>query len=618
MEPSKTTVGQLLVNSALPKELRDYSRVFDKKTMQNFLNKISQKVDSDTYAEIVQRLSTIGLRSARGSNKASFSLSDFKAPPVRDKILDNLKAELKQIVSSTRDLDKRDGLIIDTISKYTEKLPDELYKAALKAKNPFALQILSGSRGKKSALSSMMGADLMYNDNRERPIPIPVLKSYAEGLDPIEYWAGTYGTREGIVAVKLSTAEAGYFGKRLTRASHRLVATDEDINPNQALAVDVNDADNIGAILARDYGPFKRGTAIDTRTLKSLKDRDLDEILIYSPIASSSKLGGLPVLAAGIRESGKLTEVGANIGINAAQALTEPVSQNMLSKKHSGGVSSGRRAKLTGFEFLEQLIDVPKSFVDKAPVAESDGVVGGTREAPQGGTYIKVNGVEHYAPADQKILVKPGQAVEAGDPLTDGTPNPKDYVKYKGVGEGRRLFMHQFTKALKNNSIPSSRRNVEVIARGLINSVKLNSENVLKGYFPDDIVSYDFLEAKYKPRQGFKSGTPKALANHYLEAPYLHYSIGTRITPSVVSTLNKHGFNEISAHMDKPMFEPDMQRAQQALLGDPDWMTQLGGFNLKRTFLENARRGATSKVHGTSWIPALATGEIASTNLGHY
>jgi hypothetical protein len=290
----------------------------------------------------------------------------------------------------------------------------------------------------------------------------------------------------------------------------------------------------------------------------------------------------------------------------------------MLSKKHTGGVSSGRRAKLTGFEFLEQLIDVPKSFVDKAPVSESDGIIGGVREAPQGGTYIKVNGVEHYASADQKVLVKPGQTVEAGDPLTDGIPNPKDYVKYKGVGEGRRLFMHQFTKALKNNSIPSSRRNVEVIARGLINSVKLNSENVIKGYFPDDIVSYDFLESKYKPRKGSKLGAPKSLSNHYLEAPYLHYSIGTRITPSVITTLDKHGFKEVSAHLDEPMFEPDMQRAQQALLGDPDWMTQLGGFNLKRTFLENVRRGATSNIHGTSWIPALATGEISSTNLGHY
>ncbi len=618
MEPHKSTVGQILVNSALPKEFRDYSRVFDKKTMQSFLAKIGSKVDNDTFAEIVQRLSIIGLRSARGSDKASFSLSDFKAPAVKDKILSKLRAELKTIIQTTSDLDKRDGLIIDTISNYTKKLPDELYKAALKDKNPFAIQILSGSRGNKSSLSSLFGADLMYMDNRERPIPLPVLKSYAEGLDPIEYWAGTYGTRAGIVAVNLATAEAGYLGKRLTRASHRLVATDEDINPNQALAVDVDDADNLGAVLARDYGALKRGTPIDARVMKALKDRDLDEILIYSPIAASSKIGGLPVLAAGVRESGKMTDIGANIGINAAQALAEPVSQSMLSKKHTGGVATGKRARLTGFEFLEQLIDVPKTFVGGAPTVEEDGIVGGIRDAPQGGKYIKVNGKEHYASADQKITVKPGQKVEAGDSLTDGTPNPKDYVRYKGIGEGRRLFMKQFTRALKSSGVPSNRRNVEVIARGLINAVRLTGENVLKGHFPDDIVSYDLLESKYKPRKGSKLGAPKSMVNSYLEAPYLHYSIGTRLTPSVVSTLDKHGYKEVEAHMDKPLFEPDMQRAQQALLGDPDWMTQLGGFNLKRTFLNNVRRGATSNVHGTSWIPALATGEISSTNQGHY
>ncbi len=131
MEPHKSTVGQILVNSALPKEFRDYSRVFDKKTMQSFLAKIGSKVDNDTFAEIVQRLSIIGLRSARGSDKASFSLSDFKAPAVKDKILSKLRAELKTIIQTTSDLDKRDGLIIDTISNYTKKLPDELYKAAL-------------------------------------------------------------------------------------------------------------------------------------------------------------------------------------------------------------------------------------------------------------------------------------------------------------------------------------------------------------------------------------------------------------------------------------------------------------------------------------------------------
>ena len=617
-EPKKTTVGQLLINSALPPELRDYDRVFDKASTGKFLTSISSKVDPDTYAAIVHKLSLVGLRSARGSNKASFTLDDFKSPKTKTRIIDKLKAEVKDIIASKLPLHEQNSKIIEASAKYAEKMPKAIFDAGLKEGNPFSLQILSGSRGNANQLSAMRGSDLLYQDHRENPIPIPIFNSYADGLDPIEYWAGTYGARAGTVATKFATADAGYFGKRLKLASHRLVVTDEDIDPDQMLAVDLDDGDNIGAVLARDHGTLRRGTPIDIKAAKYLKDKGFDKILIYSPIAANSKSGGLPRLAAGIREKGRLSDVGDNVGIVASQAISEPVSQGMLSSKHSGGVSKGKRQTLTGFEFLEQLIDVPKSFVGVSPVTEEDGIVTGIRTAPQGGQYVKVGPTEYYVPSGYDTIVKAGQKLEAGDPLSDGTPNPKDYVKYKGIGEGRRLFVNQFTDALRKRVGGVHRRNVEVVARGLINQVKLTEPNIVKGYFPDDVVSYDLLAANYTPRKGSLTETPKQLIGNYLEKPVLHYSIGTRITPRVAEELSSHGFTSATAHKEPPPFIPDMHRAQMALLGDPDWMTQLGGFNLKRTFLKNIQRGASSKVHGTSWIPALATGEITASKTGRY
>jgi hypothetical protein len=464
----------------------------------------------------------------------------------------------------------------------------------------------------------MLGSDLLYMDHRENPIPIPIYHSYAEGLDPVEYWAGTYGARAGTVSTKFATADAGYFGKRLKLASHRLVATDEEIDPNQMLAVDLEDADNLGAVLARDHKSLKRGSPIDVKAMKYLKANGYKQILVLSPIAANSAYGGLPRLAAGIRESGNLVEVGDNIGITAAQAISEPVSQSMLSSKHKGGVSSGKVQALTGFEFLDQLIEVPKSFVGASPVTEEDGVVTSIRPASHGGQYIKVGRNEYYISADQSPIVKRGDTLEAGDALSNGTPNPKDYVRHKGIGEGRKLFVDQFTQALRGSIGAVHRRNVEVVARGLINQVRLNKANVIKGYFPDDIISYDLLASKYKPRQKAIETAPQKAVGQYLEQPMLHYSIGTRITPRVAGNLKKHGFNKMWVHADPPPFVPDMQRAQMALLGDPDWMTQLAGFNLKRTFLKNVQRGASSQVHGTSWIPALATGEITTGKTGRY
>ena len=617
-EPRKSTVGQLLINSALPPDLRDYDRIFDKSTMGEFLTNIADKVDPDTYAAIVHRLSLVGLRAARGSSKASFTLDDFESPKAKSRIIDKLRSEVRAIIALKLPIDEQNSRIIEATTKYADKMPDAVYKEGLRNNNPFSLQILSGSRGKKGQLSSMRGSDLMYHDHRERPIPIPIYHSYAEGLDPIEYWAGTYGARAGTVATKFATAEAGYFGKRLKLASHRLVATDEDIDPNQMLAADITDADTIGAVLARDHGVLKRGAIIDAKAAKYLQSKGFDQVLVYSAIAANSKSGGLPRLAAGMREKGRLVDVGDNIGIIAASAIAEPVSQGMLNSKHKGGVAKEKRQTLTGYAFLEQLIDVPKTFVGVAPITQEDGLVTGMRKAPQGGKYIKVGSKEYYIPVGHNPIVKRGQSVEAGDALSDGTPNPKDYVKHKGIGEGRRLFVNQFTEALRNNVGHINRRNIEVVARGLINQVKLHEPNIIKGYFPDDIVSYDLLASNYTPRKGATEGAPKAAIGSYLEQPLLHYSIGTRITPRVADELHKYGFNNAISHTDPPPFTPDMHRAQMALVGDPDWMTQLGGFNLKRTLLKNIQRGASSKVHGTSWIPALATGEISGGKTGRY
>jgi len=291
----------------------------------------------------------------------------------------------------------------------------------------------------------------------------------------------------------------------------------------------------------------------------------------------------------------------------------------MLNSKHSGGVAKGKKGRtVTGFAYLNQLVEVPKTFTDGAPVSKADGIVGKVENAPQGGNYVYVNDERYYVPADQTVSVKPGQSLEAGDALSDGIVNPKDLAELKGIGEARRRFVQQFKSALQENNLPVHRRNVEVVARGLINQVEIMEPDAVPGVYPEDIVSYDYVASRYEPREGHVIGKPDKFMNHYLEKPVLHYSIGTRITPSVVKDLNEAGFNEVITHKNPPPFKPTMTRAMMSLVGDRDWMVQLGGFNLKKTFLDNVQRGSSSNIHGTSWIPALATGEISKGPSGTY
>ena len=619
MEPTITTVGQMLINSAIPAEYQDHTRVWDKNSVRTFLTDSSKTMAPDDYRDMVQKLSMIGLKTARQSSASSFSLESLKPPKVKQQLADVVRKEVKHILRTVKDPTQRDAAIVAAAMRAQGDFATKVYDEAFKSENPFAMQVYAGARGNKAQLSSMIGADLMYSDNKGRAVPIPVLNSYAEGIDPVEYWAGSYGARSGAIDVKLAVGEAGYFAKRLTAASHRLIATDEDIPDGQGMMVDVDDADNMGSVLARDYSTFKKGTFIDADVLKGLQSAKHNRVMIYSPIAAVSALGGLPRWAAGVREHNKLAETGMNVGIAAAQALAEPVSQGMLNSKHGGGVAKGQSNKtITGFTYLNQMVEVPNTFTEGAPVSQLDGIVGKVEAAPQGGNYVHVGAEKYYVTGDQKVTVKPGQTLEAGDALSDGLINPKDITELKGIGEARKRFVTQFKQAMQDNGMPVHRRNVEVVARGLINQVEILDPDVIPGAYPEDILSYDYLASRYEPRPGSITGNPAKALNQYLEKPTLHYSIGTRITPTVVKELNEAGFNETITHQNPPPFKPTMSRAMMSLLGDKDWMVQLGGFNLKRTFLDNVQRGSSSNIHGTSWIPALATGEIGRGVKGTY
>ena len=223
-----------------------------------------------------------------------------------------------------------------------------------------------------------------------------------------------------------------------------------------------------------------------------------------------------------------------------------------------------------------------------------------------------INGIKHYIALDhgQEVpaTVKVGDEIEAGDTISEGIPNPAQIVKYKGIGEGRRAFVNQFNNALKNAGQNVHRRNLEVLSRGLINYVKLTDE--LGDYAPDDILPYAMVASQWEPRQGSLTNAPKALEGYYLEKPVLHYTIGTKIRPSVIKELNDFGIKKVVAHKDPPPWEPEMIRGMSHVSNDPDWGTRLLGGYQKESLLEAARRGATSFTEGTSYVPALAFGDF--------
>jgi len=607
-----TTVGQLLINDALPEELRDYSRVLDNKGVHSLLQQVARQ-HPEKYREVSFRMNQIGQRAAQDQGGMSFGMRHLRRSKVANEVRQRIQGELRGILADDSLTDQqRTDRIIRVVGRESSSQQKAVLEEAIQSGNPLGMQVLSGSRGKPMNLASLLAADMLYSDHRDEVIPIPVLRSYSEGLSPEEYWAGTYGARRGIIATKFATQEAGFLSKQLNQAGHRLVVMGEDGEedtdpeaPARGMIVDTGDMDNEGALLARDAGPYKKHTPLTPKILKHLDRLGVKRLLIRSPLVGGSPEGGVYARDVGIRENGTLPGRGEQVGLQAAQALSEPISQGQLSAKHSGGVA-GQEKAVGGFQYINQLIQVPKKMQGGASHATVDGVVQRVEPAPAGGHFVTINDQKHYVGEGFEVKVKKGDEIEAGDMLSDGIPNPALITQYKGVGEGRRYFVNEFRKAMSNSGMQGHRRNIELLARGLINHVRLTEET--EDNAPDDIVPYSTLEHTYKPREGHERLTPRKAVGQYLERPVLHYTIGTKIRPSMLKDFEEFGVTTVPVHKNPPPFEPHMVRGMYQLQHDPDWMTQMYGSGLKKSLLESVARGGTSEERGTSFVPSLATG----------
>jgi hypothetical protein len=404
--------------------------------------------------------------------------------------------------------------------------------------------------------------------------------------------------------------------KQLVNAAHRQVITKDVPDPTRlpvGLPTPIDDGDNIGAVLAHKAGKYEPGTILTSEIIEDLKDEDVDEVLIHSPMTEVTSDGGLSRYAAGRRGSSGLPLVGENVGVAAAQAIGERLSQGSLSSKHSSGV--GTRINRAGFEYINRLTQAPEHFPESGPLSEEDGTVDNIREAPQGGKYVTVSKKDYYVPDGVNVTVKIGEQVEQGDDLSDGVPHPGQLVRLRGIGEARRVFLKYFKEGLDNSGVPTHRRNAESVVAGLINWARVTNPDGYGESVYDDIVPFNSLASSYKPRQGAQERALGSAVGQYLEEPALHYTPGTRITKKVAKELGKWGVNKAFTHTDAPDFQPEGVRGIQSVYHDPDWQTRLIGFYTASAFEKSLHRGLESDTNSTSFVPSLANPSQFGKNL---
>lgn len=602
--PITTTVGQVVINSSLPEDMRRYDRVLNKKGVSELFQELSDK-HPDDYAEVARKVLDIGHFAAQASG-ASISLSSLLPSAEVKEMRNRLRDRIEKLGLSETDEKIRERKIVELVSEQIPLIEDAVYRDGEAADSPFFKQVSSGARGNKTQLRQLVAGDLLVQDADNNTLAVPILKGYTEGLDPVEYFAASYGARKGVVDVKLATADAGFFGKKLSFAAHRLTVTEDDCGTQNGLPVDAGDHANVGAVMAMKKGEVGVGTILNLKNVKDLSALK-GKIVIRSPLTCAAH-SGVCSKCAGVRERGRLPDIGDNVGIAAAQAISEKISQGSLSSKHKGGVVTDGGDAAAGFEALDQQIEVPSSFRGAATLSQRDGVVDNIKPAPQGGNYIYISGEEHYVSPGRSLKVERGATVEAGDMLSDGVPNPGEITALRGLGDGRASWVKTFGEAMSDAGLSYHRRNLELVARGLINHVRVTSADGAGDALTDEVVPYDALMRSYKPRADSTEVDVNTAAGNYLERPVLHHTAGTRLTPKMIAGITESGFNKVWVNKLPPPFEPEFVRALDQAGKDPNPITRMSGSGLHKSILTGTARNLSSPKSDTSPYARLAEG----------
>lgn len=603
----KGTLGQIMVNQALPKNLRNFETPLVGKELELVLEAVA-KDDPEEYRRISHKLMQLGNEAAYLEG-TTLRMSDVESP-----MLD--RAELFKFIEKKEDeiddmdiSDKEKEEALEALyGKMQEHMESQTYSQGLLNNNLFARQVQAKARGNPTQLNALLTSPGAFRDGKGRILPVFAKNSYAEGLTPAEYYAASFGARRGVLSTKFATREAGDLGKQIATASANLIVTDDDCGTGNGYPAAVGDRDNVGALLLKDTAGFKAGTPITAKMSDQLERKGYDEVVIRSPITCGSK-HGVCKKCAGLQEDGALPNLRDHVGVKASSALAERIAQGSLNVKHGGQKQVGGEKVYGGFPVINQLNQVPKIFPHRATISEKDGTVEDIREAPQGGWYVTVGGEDHYVDPEQDVQVKKGDQMEAGDQMSSGILNPAEVVKHKGLGEGRKYFAERLTKAFRDSKLNVDRRNVEVVTRAIIDQVDVEEPEGLGDYLPGDKISYSQLAYGYVPRSDSQVAKPTEAMGRYLEQPALHYTIGTRVTKKMAEKLAKHGVDKVVTHVNEPGFTPRMERLRTlpARL-TKDWMAQMQGSNMKETLIRNVQRGAVSERHGTNPVPSLAHG----------
>ena len=550
----ESTLGRFLFNEILPQDLGFVDRSVPgnelllevdfhvgKKGLKQILEKVINTHGATKTAEVLDDIKSMGYKySTRAA--MTVSISDMTVPPQKPELIKKAQDTVDLITKNyKRGLiteEERYKEVVETWKETDDVLTHALLSGLDKYNNIFMMAD-SGARGSDKQIKQLAGMRGLMADTTGHTIDLPIKSNFREGLDVLEYFMSAHGARKGLSDTALRTADSGYLTRRLVDVSQDLIVRESDCCegkgeiPGMYVKAFMDGKEEIESLEERITGRYsceticnkdgevlvkanhmitpKRAARIMKEGVSNETGGAIDRVKIRTILTCRCKVGICAKCYGANMATGESVQVGESVGIIAAQSIGEPGTQLTMRTFHTGGVAGGDITQ--GLPRVEELFEArkPKGL---AIITEIKGVatISDTKKKRE----ITVNDVEtgnsktYLIPYGSRIKVMDGQVLEAGDELTEGSVNPHDILKIKGVRAVQDYMIQEVQRVYRLQGVEINDKHIEVIVRQMLKKIRIEN-NGDTDFLPGTLVDVlDFEEVNaQKEEEGLEPAEGK-------------------------------------------------------------------------------------------------------------
>ncbi len=510
----ESTVGRFIFNEIIPQDLGFVDRSQDenvlklevdfhvgKKQLKQILEKVINIHGATQTAVTLDDIKAIGYKySTRAA--MTVSISDMTVPASKPKLIADAQATVDHIAKNFRrgliTEEERYKEVIETWKATDDQLTHDLLTGLDKYNNIYMMAD-SGARGSDKQIKQLAGMRGLMADTTGHTIELPIKSNFREGLDVLEYFISAHGARKGLSDTALRTADSGYLTRRLVDVSQDLIVREDDCCegkgeiPFMEIKAFMDGQETIETLQERITGRFIAETITDPETgevviqenhmctpkraavvMDALRKAGRNTVKIRTVLTCKSHIGVCAKCYGANMATGQPVQVGEAVGIIAAQSIGEPGTQLTMRTFHTGGVAGGDITQ--GLPRVEELFEArkPKGL---AIITEFGGIA--TIKDTKKKREIVVtdnesgNSKAYLIPYGSRIKIQDGALLDAGDELTEGSVNPHDILKIKGVRAVQDYMIQEVQRVYRLQGVEINDKHIEMIVRQMLKKIKV-------------------------------------------------------------------------------------------------------------------------------------------------